>query len=294
MAMIPASQLVLSPDGAVYHLKLFPEQLADTVILVGDPHRVELVSSFFDDIEFRVSNRELNTHTGYYRGKHISVISTGMGTDNIDIVLNELDALVNIDLKTREVKKEKTSLNLIRIGTSGALQSHIPVGESFVAGEMALGLDGLLYFYQDAMQVIEKDFTDAFIAQTSYPDFLPRPYAVKASEKLLKQLAPGCITGITATSPGFYGPQGRVLRLNVVDPLMNKKIENFSFRNQQITNFEMESSALYGLSRLMGHEALTICLIIANRVTEEFAGDYQPFMKKLIHQTLDRLAEEGR
>lgn len=294
MAKIPASQLVLTSDGAVYHLKLFPEQLADTVILVGDPNRVELVSSFFDDIEFRVSNREINTHTGYYRGKRISVISTGMGTDNIDIVLNELDALVNVDLKSREIKKEKTSLNLIRIGTSGALQNDIPVGESFVAGEMALGLDGLLYFYKDASQVIEKDFTDAFITQTHYPDFLPRPYAVKASAKLLKLLAPGCIKGVTATSPGFYGPQGRVLRLDVVDPMMNKKIEDFSFQTQRITNFEMESSALYGLSRLMGHEALTICLIIANRVTEEFAGDYHPYMKKLILQTLDRVAEEGR
>ncbi|MBU1369074.1 MAG: nucleoside phosphorylase [Bacteroidetes bacterium] len=289
MKRIPESQLVLAADGSIYHLRLKPNQLADDIILVGDPNRVALVSSFFDSIEHQVSSRELVTHTGIYKGKRISAISTGMGTDNIDIVINELDALVNIDLETRTIKKERRSLNLIRLGTSGALQADIPVGESFVAGEYALGLDGLIHFYAGADQIIEHEFTQAFIDQTNWPASLPSPYIVKASETLLKKLATGYNSGTIATSAGFYAPQGRSLRLGLAQPSMNHAIENFKFNDHRITNFEMESSALYGLSRLMGHNALTICVIIANRVTEKFSGNYQPFMKKLIQQTLDRL-----
>lgn len=286
---IPASQLPLNADGSIYHLKLFPDQISDTIILVGDPNRVKKVSAFFDRIELEVSNREINTHTGYYKGKRITVMSTGMGTDNIDIVINELDALANVDLKTREIKEKHTSLNLIRLGTSGALQAEIPVGESFVASAYALGLDGLLHFYAGSEKHIEQEMTKAFIDHTHYDSNLPSPYIVKSSGKLMKQLCEGYYVGVTATSPGFYGPQGRVLRLHLADAQMNKKIESFEFEGKRISNFEMESSALFGLSSMLGHEAITICVIIANRVSEQFAGNYHPYMEKLIKTTLDRL-----
>ena len=287
---IPDSQLVLHGDGSVYHLRLFPEQIADTVILVGDPNRVAKISALFDVIENQVSNRELVTHTGFYKGKRITALSTGMGTDNIDIVLNELDALVNIDLKLRTIKEKHTRLKLIRLGTSGALQPDIPVGNSFLASKYALGLDGLLHFYADSVQHIHHEMTDAFVQHTDWNPLLPSPYVVGCSESLMEQLAFDYRKGITATSPGFYGPQGRVLRLPLSDEGMNKKIESFSFEGQNITNFEMESSALYGLSMMLGHDALTICLVIANRVTEKFSSDYHPFMERLIKNTLDRLA----
>jgi uridine phosphorylase len=292
MRRIPESQLVLAADGSVYHLQLHPHQLADDVILVGDPNRVALVSSFFDQIEFRVSNRELHTHTGTYKGKRISVLSTGMGPDNIDIVLNELDALANVDLESRSLKTETKSLNLVRLGTSGALQADIPTEDSFVAGKMALGLDGLLYFYKDAAEVIERDFTEAFKQFTGWPSKLPQPYVVEASQSLLNRLAFDYQHGITATAPGFYGPQGRVIRLAVANEDLNKSMEAFRYSGERITNLEMESSALYGLSRMMGHEALTICVIIANRVSEKFSSNYHPAMQKLIKQTLDRLAAD--
>lgn len=288
---IPDSQLPLNADGSVYHLRLMPEQVAKNIILVGDPNRVRKVSAFFDELEFEVANREIITHTGYYRGKRISVLSTGMGPDNIDIVVNELDALFNIDLKTRLPKPEHTRLNLIRLGTSGALQPDIPVGDSVVASEYALGLDGLLYFYEGGVKVTEQAMTEAFIAHTNWNPQLPHPYAVRASEYLLQAVGGNYINGVTATAPGFYGPQGRSLRLELPDKQMNAKIESFAFNGHRITNFEMESSALYGLSRLLGHEALTLCVIIANRVTEKFSPNYHPFMEKLIRTTLDRLAE---
>jgi uridine phosphorylase len=289
MTYIPDSQLVLNSDGSVYHLHLFPEQIADDIILVGDPNRVNSISKLFDSIEVRVSNREINTHTGTYRGKRITVLSTGMGTDNIDIVINELDALANINLKTREIKPEHRSLNFIRLGTSGAMQPDIAVGDSYVVAEYALGLDGLLHFYEKSAEVIEKEMTEAFVKHMNWSPLLPGPYVVKASEKLLEKLGEGFQYGITATSPGFYGPQGRVLCLGLSDCKMNKNMESFSFEGQRICNFEMESSALYGLSRMLGHQALTICAIIANRVTEKFSSDYKPFMDKLIQTTLNRL-----
>jgi uridine phosphorylase len=291
MKQIPDSQLVLTSEGAIYHLNLFPGQVADTIILVGDPARVARISAHFEHIELKVSNREINTHTGSYHGKRLTVMSTGMGPDNVDIVVNELDALFNVDFKTRRIKDYKTSIKFVRLGTSGALQQDIPVGESYVAAEYAMGLDGLLYFYDDTDKAIEGPLTTAFIEHMDWPSNLPQPYAVKASEYLLEKLAVGYLKGITATSPGFYGSQGRSIRLELAYSSINKNIESFLFEGRCITNFEMECSVLYGLSKMLGHEAVTICTIIANRVSEKFAGDYQPYMDKLINQTLDRLVE---
>lgn len=289
---IPESQLVLNADGSVYHLKLHPDQIADTILLVGDPNRVKMISQHFDKVEHQVANRELITHTGYYKDKRISALSTGMGTDNLDIVINELDALVNIDLKTRQVRSEHRKLRLIRLGTSGALQPDIPVDGTVVAARYALGLDGLLHFYAGSKAVIEQDITRAFVEFMKWNPLLPGPYVVKASPFLLETLAFDAIQGITATAPGFYGPQGRVLRLDLSDENMNSRIESFEYQNERVTNFEMESSALYGLSAMLGHEALTLCVIIANRVTEKFASNYHPFMERLIINTLDRIADE--
>lgn len=289
---IPESQLVLNADGSVYHLKLHPDQIADTILLVGDPNRVNMISQHFDKVEHQVANRELITHTGYYKDKRISALSTGMGTDNLDIVINELDALVNIDLKTRQVRSEHRKLRLIRLGTSGALQPDIPVDGTVVAARYALGLDGLLHFYAGSKAVIEQDITRAFVEFMKWDPLLPGPYVVKASPFLLETLAFDAIQGITATAPGFYGPQGRVLRLDLSDENMNSRIESFEYQNERVTNFEMESSALYGLSAMLGHEALTLCVIIANRVTEKFASNYHPFMERLIINTLDRIADE--
>ncbi|MCK9291696.1 MAG: nucleoside phosphorylase [Bacteroidales bacterium] len=286
---IPASQLVLNQDGSVYHLNLLPDQIADTIILVGDPGRVARISNYFDRIELKASNREMNTHTGFYKGRRLTVLSTGMGTDNIEIVLNELDALVNIDLKNRQRNIAHRRLQLIRLGTSGALQADIAVGESYVAGAYALGLDGLLYFYDKAEDFIEQDMTQAFMQHTHWSEKLPTPYIIKASDQLLEKLAYDYRQGITATAPGFYAPQGRSLRLKVANPKLNQRIESFQYQGKNILNFEMESSALYGLSKMMGHDALTINLIIANRVSERFTSDYTPFMEKLIQTTLDRL-----
>lgn len=289
--IIPVSQLVLNSQGAVYHLALQPEELAQDVILVGDPDRVDMVASHFDSIEVRRENRELRTRTGYYKGKRITVLSTGMGTENIDIVLNELDTLANIDLKTRQVKEEHKSLNLIRLGTSGALQADIPVEDSFVATRYAIGLDGLIYFYAKNKEVNEIAMRDAFIEQMDYPKDLPMPYMVEGSKELFDRLGGGYIPGITATAPGFYGPQGRTLRMQLAYPDNNRKIEAFHYQGWRVCNFEMESSALYGLGKMMGHHCMTICAVIANRVSEKFCSDYHPYIEKLVINTLERLAE---
>jgi len=289
---IPTSQLVLNSEGAVYHLNLHPDQLADDVLLVGDPGRVELIASFFDKIEVERQNRELVTRTGYYNGKRITVMSTGMGTDNLDIVMNELDALANIDLKTRTPKEGHRSLNLIRIGTCGALQPEIEVEDSYVATRYAIGLDGLLYFYAKNKEVNDIAMRDAFIKQMDYPKDLPLPYVVECSKDLFDRLAQGYYQGVTATAPGFYGPQGRTLRMNLAYPEHNRKIESFNYQGWRVCNFEMESSALYGLGKMMGHNCLTICVAIANRVTEKFASDYHPYVKKLVINTLERLSSK--
>ena len=286
---IPGSQLVFNNEGAIYHLNLFPEMLADNIILVGDPDRVKMVSQYFDTIEFKRQNRELVTHTGTYKGKRISAVSTGMGTDNIDIVVNELDAVANIDFKTRTPKTEHRKLNMVRLGTCGALQPEIGVENSYVASRYAIGLDGLAYFYKEHNEVIDKDMTDAFIRDMKYPTDLPKPYIVESSKELFDRLTVGYHQGITATSPGFYGPQGRSLRLELTYPQINPDIEKFNYKNWKVCNFEMESSALFSLGKMLGHNCLTICVAIANRVTEKFSADYHPYVEKLIKTTLERL-----
>jgi uridine phosphorylase len=263
--------------------------LADNVILVGDPDRVAMVSKHFDTIEYKRHNRELVTHTGTYKGKRITALSTGMGTDNIDIVVNELDAVANIDFKTRTPKTEHRTLNLVRIGTCGALQPEIGVEDSYVASRYAIGLDGLAYFYKDHNKVINKEMTDAFIRDMHYPDNLPTPYIVESSKELFDRLAAGYHQGITATSPGFYGPQGRSLRLELTYPHINPDIEKFNYNGWKVCNFEMESSALFSLGKMLGHNCLTICVAIANRVTEQFSANYHPYVEKLIETTLERL-----
>lgn len=288
---IPESQLVLNSEGTVYHLGLHPDELADDVILVGDPGRVDTVASRFEKIEVKRQNRELWSRTGYYNGKRMTVLSTGMGTDNLDIVMNELDTLANIDLTTRMPKKTHRTLNLVRLGTSGALQADIPVEDSYVATRYAIGLDGLLYFYKGNETVNEIAMRDAFIEQMDYPKDLPLPYVVECSKALFDRLGQGYFQGLTATAPGFYGPQGRTLRMQLAYPENNRKIEAFNYQGWRVCNFEMESSALYGLGKLMGHRCLTVCAVIANRVSEKFCADYHPYIDKLITNTLDRLSD---
>jgi uridine phosphorylase len=283
--IIPPSELILHPDGSIYHLNIRPEQLAETIILVGDPGRVEIISGNFDTIEYKTENREIKTHTGSLKNKRITVMSTGMGTDNIDIVMNELDALVNIDLETRMIKENHTSLTIFRVGTSGSVQSDVPVN-SFVLSEYGLGLDGLMGFYKDFDKFEEKEIEKEFISQSGWPENFPKPYAVRSSEFLFDIFNSYFITGITATAPGFYAPQGRRLRLPLAFEDLTKVLENFSFKNKRIINFEMETSALYGLSKLLGHQALTMCIAIANRKKHDFNQDYKKSMEKLIELLL--------
>lgn len=287
---IAASELILNPDGSIYHCNLKPEHLADTVLLVGDPDRVPVVSGFFDKVDFKTQKREIVTHTGEKNGKRISVISTGMGTDNIDIVLSELDAVVNIDLEKRQVKDTHKQLTFIRIGTSGSLQPDIPP-DSFLASTHALGLDGLVYYYQHSNAFGEHPFVDAFIENVGWDPRLPRPYLAAGETSMVakaKQL--GFYTGVTVTATGFYGPQGRVLRLGVNDGQLNEKLSAFRHQDMKITNFEMESSGIYGLSGLMGHRALTVNCIIANRFTGQFSKDYHKPMMQLIEQVITEFA----
>lgn len=288
MTRLSESELVLNQDGSVYHLNLRPEHIAPVIILVGDPGRVEVVSKYFDRVETKIQNREIITHTGYCNGKHITVISTGMGTDNIDIVVNELDALVNIDLTTRESKDQHTSLKLIRLGTSGAIQPEIALN-SFVASSHAIGLDGLLHFYSTNHPVFDKPMADAFALHMQWPAEMAAPYAAKASATLVQHLAKGVLTGITATAPGFYAPQGRGLRLGFSVPNMNQNLESYRFDNLKICNFEMETSALYGLAGLLGHEALTMCVAVANRHSKAFNRDYKSYIERLIQLTIERI-----
>lgn len=288
MTQIPPSELVLNDDKSIYHLKLHPHQIAKDIIVVGDPGRVKTISANFDSIEHQVENREIVTHTGTLNGKKISVMSTGMGTDNIDIVLNELDALVNIDLQTRTIKEEKTSLNIIRIGTCGALQKEIPV-DSIVISEYGLGLDGLMNYYDVPSGDLEKELLEEFYNQTEYKKSLAQPYFVAASKQLFDRMKEGCQSGITATASGFYGPQGRVLRIPLMEKNLNAKLNGFKHQGLRIVNFEMETSALYGLSKALGHNACTLCVVVANRFTNQFSEDYKPAMNNLIALVLSRL-----
>ena len=288
--MIQASELILNPDGSVYHLNLKPEHIAHDIIFVGDQNRVEKISSQFDTIEFSFQKREFKTHTGTLNGKKISVISTGIGPDNIDIVMNELDALVNIDLKTRKPKSELSSLNIIRIGTSGSLQADIPV-DSFVMSTYGLGLDNMLrsYLIED---ISNSKMEESFINHTNWDFRKGRPYVISCSEKLEKIIDSDKFhKGITATAGGFYGPQGRVLRLNIQDTNLNSKMDNFQFEGNRITNLEMETAAIYGLSKLMGHNALSLNAIIANRANGTFSEDPYKAVDELIKYTLEKLTK---
>lgn len=284
---IKDSELPLQLNGAVYHLNLFPEEIADNVIVVGDPNRVEKVSCHFDAIEVKKSNREIVTHTGTYKGKRISVLSTGMGCDNIDIVLNELDALANIDLKTREIKESGRQFNIVRIGTCGALQPDIEVN-TFIAAKAGFGFDGMLHFY-DYGGISDEKLVESFVEQTGWNERLPYPYCVEGSQALLDKIGFDMTHGITASSGGFYGPQGRELRGKLKYPELNSKIEAFRYEGKRITNLEMETSALYGLSKMFGHNALTVCVAIANRVTKKFSEDYKPHVARLIETVLERI-----
>lgn len=290
MEKIGASELILNNDGTIFHLHLAPQELADTVLLVGDPGRVEMVSSFFDTKEFRRESREFVTVTGSYHGKRITVLSTGIGTDNLDIVINELDALVNIDFKTREIKEEKKSLRLLRIGTSGAIQPDIPIG-SFVFSHISVGCDGLLNWYAGRDEVTDKQMEEAFVRAVDWDKHLPAPYFVKASDELINLFKDFTIKGVTISASGFYGPQGRVLRIPLAMPDMVRKFEHFSYKDYKITNFEMEGSALAGLSKKLGHRAGTVCCIIANRYHKGAAPDYKPMVEKLVKISLDRLTQ---
>ena len=290
MNKIAASELILNPDGSVYHLNLKPENVATNIIFVGDQNRVPKITAHFDSIEFETQKREFRTITGMYKGTRMSVISTGIGPDNIDIVINELDALFNIDLEARIVKKSHTALNIVRIGTSGSLQSDIPV-DSFVLAKYGLGFDGMLHSY-DCEHILEADFEDAFIKHTNWSPRKARPYVVKNSEELqIKLTSDKVFIGVTATAVGFYGPQGRVLRLALEDPKLNSKIDSFDFKGVKITNLEMETSAIYGLSKLLGHNACSMNAIIANRANGTFSEDpYKP-IDELIAYTLNKLSE---
>ena len=284
---IPASELPKQPDGAIYHLNLHSEDLADRIVLVGDPGRVAMFSNMFDTIELKRQNRELVTHTGIYKGKRVSVISTGMGTDNIDIVLNELDAVANIDLQTNEVLPEHRTLRMVRVGTSGALQPDIEVGTP-VASAYGLGIDGVLQYY-DAAGCLDEEMADAFIQQTSWNSCLPRPYCTPASPELLQAVAYDMRQGVTISAPGFFGPQGRQVRAKLKFPELNHAIEAFECRGHKVTNMEMECSVIYGLGSVLDHQALTVCLIIANRVTGKFLDSYHDLMENLGRTVLDRI-----
>jgi len=289
MKQIPESELILNKDGSVYHLNLLPEDISDIVINVGDPDRVGLVSSFFESVEIRKQKREFVTHTGHYKGRRMSVLSTGIGTDNIDIVYNELDALVNVDLKTRSIKEHLSALKLVRIGTSGALQADIPV-DSFVCSRFGLGLDGLLNFYR--LQNTDEELSLIKLFSEHYPNdsVFPRSYVTKSSDKLFNHLSKGTFTGITASCSGFYGPQGRIIRLDIARPDMIDKLSSFRFGEARITNFEMETGAMYGLARLLGHDCCSLNVIVANRLAQQYSKNAEESMNKLISLVLERLS----
>ncbi|WP_158849627.1 nucleoside phosphorylase [Algibacter sp. L1A34] len=289
---IKESELILNPDGSVYHLNLKPENIARTIILVGDPDRVSKITQHFDSIEFTTHKREFKTQTGLYKGKRLSVISTGIGPDNIDIVLNELDALVNINLETREVNKELVSLDIIRVGTSGSLQSDIPV-DSIVLSSHGLDINGTLHSYKTE-SISHPEIEDAFIEQSDWSKNKARPIIVENSNSLAEKFQDAnqkVFKGITVTANGFYGPQGRVLRLELQDSGLNKKIDSFKFKDYRFTNLEMETSAIYGLSKLLGHRAVSLNAIIANRANGTFSKDPKQVINNLIQFSLNKIVE---
>ena len=287
--VIPASELIVNEDGSIFHLHLRPEQISDIVILVGDPGRVELVASYFDEKECEVASREFKTITGSYKGRRMTVLSTGIGTDNIDIVVTELDALANIDFATRTVNDDFKQLTLVRLGTSGALQEDIKVGER-VFSRTSVGFDGLLNYYAGRNDVCDLAIEKAFVEHTGWNPQLTAPYFVNADESLFELFKDVTREGITIAAPGFYAPQGRWVRLQPQDLHLNEKIEAFRFGGRRITNFEMESSALAGLAALMGHKAATVCTIIAQRIAKDACTDYKPFVREMIEDALNKLA----
>lgn len=289
MRKIESSELIINDDGSIFHLHLHPGQLADTVILVGDPGRVDAVARYFDSREAEVSNREFNTVTGTYKGKRMTVISTGIGTDNIDIVVTELDALANIDFATRTVKPHFRQLTMLRLGTSGAIQPDIDLG-AFIFSRTSVGFDGLLNFYKGRNEVCDLPIEQAFMKHTGWSDLLPKPYFIDADKSLFDHFRDSTEEGITISAPGFYAPQGRWVRMEPADRYLNEKIESFRHAERRITNFEMESSALAGLAAIMGHRAATICTIIAQRVAKDMDTDYKPFVEKMVEMALDKLA----
>ncbi len=290
MDQFAETELILTKENRVYHLNLLADNIADDVIVVGDQHRVAQISAHFSKIEFKTEHREFVTHTGTYNGKRITVLSTGIGTDNIDIVMNELDAAVNINPITRTLNAIQRKLNIIRLGTSGALQEYIPVN-GLVVSSHGIGLDGLLNFYEGWEKISENTISEAFIKQTNWLPNLPYPYCVSASEKLINRFKENNFVGITATAPGFYGPQGRQIKLKSALPNLNDCLTNFNYNGLHITNFEMETRALYGLGKLLNHNCLTVCVIIANLVKKEFTNDYKKSVEILIENCLDKLTK---
>jgi len=290
MSRIAESEMILNARGAIYHLNLLPQEIGSTVFLVGDPDRVKEVSKHFDKIEYKGEYREFITHTGLIGKKKLTVLSTGIGTDNIDIAINELDALANIDLTTREIKPTLTSLNLIRIGTSGALQPEIPV-DNFIASTHGLGIDNLLNFYRHEQNDEEKQLLHSFVTSTQMHSQIGYPYIAGASGSLIKHFVKDFYQGITVTCPGFYGPQGRVLRLGISNPELINRLTQFRFGQHRITNFEMETSAIYGLSRLLGHNCLSLNAVIANRVRKEFSKDGKAAVEALIIKVLEIVSQ---
>ncbi|MCC8088377.1 MAG: nucleoside phosphorylase [Rikenellaceae bacterium] len=288
MKRIEESELIINEDGSVFHLHLKPEYIADRIILVGDPDRVNTVSRYFDSVEVRVSNREFSTVTGSYKGTRLSVLSTGIGTDNIDIVVTELDALVNIDFTNRTVKQDKKSLYMVRLGTSGALHENIPLGANIIA-EISSGFDGLLNFYADSDKVCDKVIEKEFTERMNWNPRFAAPYFIRSSEFLNSLFGDEFIRGITVSAPGFYGPQGRVVRLALTDEAVNEKLREFTYNGMRINNYEMESSALAGLAVMLGHHATTVCTVIAQRTAKQSKTDYRPFVEKLIGTALDKL-----
>lgn len=286
--MIDPSELIVNPDGSIYHLALKPEHIAHKIIIAGDPGRIETISSFFDSVECKISNREFVTHTGTYNNQRVTALATGIGTDNIDIVLNELDALVNIDLDKRLVKDNLTKLEIVRIGTCGSIQESVPA-DKVVVSTHAFGLDGLLNFYDFEMNESEKEIHSELLKQTNWDKTLNNPYLVEGSSQLIERIGKGFNPGLTITAPGFYAPQGRKLRLRPKHENINEDLRSFEFKGNRIINYEMETSALYGLSRLMGHDACTVCVVVANRYANSFSKDYKPVIKSLIKDVLDRL-----
>ena len=287
--MIPSSELIINSDGTVFHLHLHPEQLADKLVVCGDLNRVDMIATFFDTIECNISSREFHTITGSYKGKRITALSHGIGPDNIDILMNEIDALKNIDFQTREVKKELTSLEIVRIGTCGGLQSFVPVGTSVVSG-YSIGFDGVLNWYADRDTISDLEFEASLVNFIGYPEKAARPYVVKADAELSHRICrDDMVMGTTISAVGFYGPQGREIRLPIASPSINSKIEEFEYKGQRITNYEMESAPLAGLSQLLGHRATTVCAVVANRVAQNVNPDYKKIMRDLIQKVLERI-----